>query len=189
MIMKQNLIPEQKVLEEVIKSISEGIDINAALIKPQSSLIKDLGAESLDFLDINYRLEQTFGIKMARRSVLDHMEEMFGEETAIDSDGKLTGKAAKVFAFRYDGSGHQIQAGTDMDELPSMVTVKSITEVVMNLLDTLPEKCPGCGASNWVLQDETHIQCGACGEPATFTNGDELTEIWLKGVQDSEKIF
>ncbi len=27
--MKQNLIPEQRVLEEVIKSISEGIDINA----------------------------------------------------------------------------------------------------------------------------------------------------------------
>ncbi len=67
------------------------------IIKPQSSLIKDLGAESLDFLDINYRLEQTFGIKMARRSVLDHMEELFGEETAIDSDGKLTDKAAKVW--------------------------------------------------------------------------------------------
>jgi acyl carrier protein len=187
--MKQNLIPEQRVQEEVIKSISEGIDINAKIIKPQSSLIKDLGAESLDFLDINYRLEQTFGIKMARRSVLDHMEELFGEETAIDSDGKLTGKAAKVFTFRYDGSGKEIQAGMDMDELPSMVTVESITEVVMNLLDTLPEKCPGCGASNWGLQDETRIQCGSCGEPASFTNGDELTEIWLKRVQESENIF
>jgi acyl carrier protein len=187
--MKQNLIPEQKVLEEVIKAISEGIDINPKNIKPESSLIKNLGAESLDFLDINYRLEQTFGIKMARRSVVDHMEEMFGEESAIDSDGKLTEKAAKVFAFRYDGSGDAIQAGMDMDELPSMVTVKSIAEVVMNLLDTLPEKCPGCGASNWVLQDETRIHCGSCGEPATFINGDDLTELWLKRVQESEEIF
>ena len=64
--MKQNLIPEQRVLEEVKKAISEGIDINPASVKPESSLMKDLGAESLDFLDINYRLEQTFGIKMAQ---------------------------------------------------------------------------------------------------------------------------
>jgi acyl carrier protein len=187
--MKQNLIPEQKVLEEVIKSISEGIDINPAVIKPQNSLIKDLGAESLDFLDINYRLEQTFGIKMARRSVLDHMEELFGEESAIDSEGKLTDKAAKVLAVRYDGFGNEVKAGMDMDELPSMVTVQSIAEVVMNLLDTLPEKCAGCGASNWALQDETRIQCGSCGEPAGFVNGDDLTEIWLKNVQESKNIF
>jgi hypothetical protein len=77
----------------------------------------------------------------------------------------------------------------DMDELPSMVTVKSIVEVLRNLLDTLPEKCAGCGATNWGIEDGTHIQCLSCGEPAAFTNGDDLTEIWLKRVQDSEKIF
>lgn len=187
--MKQNLILEQRVLEEVVKAISEGIDIKPKLIKAESSLIKDLGAESLDFLDISYRLEQTFGVKMARRSVLDHMEELFGEESAIDSDGKLTQKAARVLALRYDGSGYEPQAGMDMDELPSMVTVKSIAEGVMNLLDTLPEKCADCGAANWILQDGTRIQCGSCGESPTFVNGDDLIQIWLKRVQESEKIF
>ncbi|MGA2402688.1 MAG: phosphopantetheine-binding protein [Syntrophobacteraceae bacterium] len=187
--MKQNLIPEQRVLDEVRKAISEGIDINPARVEPESSLITDLGAESLDFLDINYRLEQTFAIKMARRSVLDHMEELFGEETAIDSDGKLTDKAARVLAIRYDGSGKQIQAGMDMDDLPAMVTVSSIVEGVMSLLDSLPEKCVNCGAANWGLQDETLITCGACGEAGTFTNGDDLIQIWLKQVQENEKIF
>lgn len=186
--MKQNLIPEQKVLAEVVKSISEGIDINPKTIKPENSLIKDLGAESLDFLDINYRLEQTFGIKMARRSVVDHVEELFGEESAIDSDGKLTEKAAKVFSIRYDGTGYQFQGGMDMDELPAFVTVRSIADGVMNLLDTLPEKCE-CGASNWVLEDKSKIKCGSCGEAAAFTNGDDLIEIWLKQVQEQKKIF
>ena len=101
---------------------------------------------------------------MARRSVLDHMEELFGEESAIDSDGKLTDKAAAVLALRYDGSGEQIQAGMDMDELPAMVTVSSIAEGVMNLLDSLAEKCVNCGAQNWSLKDETRIHCGSCGE-------------------------
>jgi acyl carrier protein len=187
--MKQDLILEQRVLEEVRKAISEGIDINPASVKPESSLMKDLGAESLDFLDINYRLEQTFGIKMARRSVLDHMEELFGEETAIDSDGKLTDKAAEVLAIRYDGSGYKLNAGMDMDDLPAMVTVSSIVEGVMNLLDTLPEKCINCGAQSWNLHEETRIHCGSCGEVATFTSGDDLIEIWLKHVQENKKIF
>jgi len=187
--MNQNLIAEQRVLEEVRKAISEGIDIDPARIKPESSLMKDLGAESLDFLDINYRLEQAFGIKMARRSVLDHMEELFGEETAVDSEGKLTDKAAAILAMRYDGSESAISAGMDMDDLPEMVTVSSIAEMVMNLLDTLPEKCTGCGAQNWTLKKETLIECGSCGEGAAFTNGDDLIAAWLKQVQESRKIF
>ncbi len=187
--MNQNLIAEQKVLEEVRKAVSEGIDIDPARIKPESSLMKDLGAESLDFLDINYRLEQTFGIKMARRSVLDHMEELFGEETAVDSEGRLTEKAARILSMRYDGSGSVISAGMDMDDLPAMVTVGSIAEMVMNLLDTLPENCTGCGAQSWTLKEETLIECGSCGEPAAFTNGDDLIEAWLKQIQESKKIF
>src|ERR1700690_2947571 len=107
--MAQNIVTEEKVIGEVKKAVAETLSSDADAIQPDSSLIKDLGAESLDFLDINYRLEQTFGIKMARRSVLDHMEELFGEESAIDSDGKLTDKAAAVLALRYDGSGEQIQ--------------------------------------------------------------------------------
>lgn len=187
--MKQNLIAEQRVMEEVKRAIAEGIDIDPAGIKPESSLMKDLGAESLDFLDINYRLEQTFGIKMARRSVIDHMEELFGEESAIDSDGKLTGKAAEVLAMRYDGPGAQIRSGMDMDELPVMVTVASMAEGVANLLDTLPESCTNCGARDWTLGEETRIACGSCSEPASFTSGDDLIEAWLKQVQEDKKIF
>ncbi len=187
--MKQQFIPEQRVMEEVKKAIAEGIDIDPAGITPESSLMKDLGAESLDFLDINYRLEQTFGIKMARRSVIDHMEELFGEESAVDADGKLTAKAARVLAMRYDGSSDLIQAGMDLDELPVTVTVSSLAEVVGGLLDTLPETCTGCGAKNWTLSEETRIACGACSEPASFTSGDDLIESWLKQVQEERKIF
>jgi acyl carrier protein len=186
--MKQTLIPEQKILEEVKKAISEGLDIAAKRVKPESSLIKDLGAESLDFLDINYRIEQTFGIKMARHSVMEHMEEMFGEESAIDSNGKLTDKAVKVLGRRFNNAGGELYAGMDMDELPSQVTVQSIVEGVFSLLDSLPESCT-CGAQSWKLEDETRIQCGACGESAAFANGDDLIDNWLAEVQEQEKIF
>ncbi len=90
--MKQNLITEETVFAELKKAIVETLRVDENAIKPESSLIKDLGAESLDFLDINYRLEQTFGIKMARHFILEHIEEMFGEGSAIDENGQLTDK-------------------------------------------------------------------------------------------------
>jgi ribosomal protein S27AE len=91
--------------------------------------------------------------------------------------------------MRYDGSGYKLNAGMDMDDLPAMVTVNSIVEGVMNLLDTLPEKCVNCGAQGWNLHEETRIHCGSCGEAATFTNGDDLIQTWLKQVQENKKIF
>jgi acyl carrier protein len=176
-------------LEEVKKAISEGLDIGAKRVKPESSLIKDLGAESLDFLDINYRLEQTFGIKMARHSIMEHMEEMFGEESAIDADGKLTEKAVKVFSLRFNNAGGELYAGMDMDELPGQVTVQSIADGVGNLLDSLPESCTNCGAQSWKVEEETRIQCSACSEFAAFANGDDLIDKWLTDVQEQQKIF
>ncbi len=187
--MKQNFISEQQVLGEVKKAISEGLDIDPAGVKPESSLIRDLGAESLDFLDINYRLEQTFGIKMARHTILEHMEEMFGEESAIDSDGKLTEKASRILGVRYNDSAFHIEPGMDMDELPAMVTVQSIVDGVMSLLDSIADQCSNCGNKTWKLEDETHIQCSSCGEAAIFTNGDDLIDHWLKEVQEKEKVF
>ena len=187
--MKQTLIRDRRVMNEVRKAISEGIDIDPALVVPEASLIKDLGAESLDFLDINYRLEQTFGIKMARHSVLEHMEEMFGEESAIDSDGKLTEKAVKVLSLRFNNSGDQLKVGMEMDELPSLVTVQSIADGVISLLETLPENCPNCGQQAWKIEKESRIQCGSCSEPAPFTNGDDLIDQWLGQVREKEKLL
>lgn len=77
--MKQNVISEATVLEELKKAIAQTLKLDKDTIQADHSLVKDLGAESLDFLDVDYRLEQTFGIKMARHFVLEHIEEMFGE--------------------------------------------------------------------------------------------------------------
>jgi acyl carrier protein len=64
--MKQNLVTEEKVIDAVKDAVAETLSIEKDTINADSSLINDLDAESLDFLDINYRIEQTFGIKMAR---------------------------------------------------------------------------------------------------------------------------
>jgi acyl carrier protein len=188
--MKQDLISEGTVLEEVKKATAETLNIDKASIAPESSLIGDLGAESLDFLDINYRLEQAFGIKMARHFVLEHVEEMFGEGSAIDENSQLTEKAVDLLKIRLgENLPADLHAGMDMDAVPSLITVQSIAKGVMDILDSLPEKCTSCGAAAWKTDGSTRIVCGSCGEAAAFTNGDDLIKAWLTKVQDEKKIF
>jgi len=187
--MEQNFITEGKVFEEMKKAIVETLRADENSIKPESSLIKDLGAESLDFLDINYRLEQTFGIKLARHFVLEHIEEMFGEGSAIDENGKLTEKAIQLLKIRFGDNAPDLTAGTDMDEIPALITVQSLARGVLDIINTLPEKCSNCGNSAWQSEDGTRIKCGSCGEYAVFTDGDELIRQWLTNTQKEKKIF
>jgi acyl carrier protein len=50
--------------DTVVNIISETCDIPRATIKPDSHAIDDLGIDSLDFLDIAFAIDKTFGIKM-----------------------------------------------------------------------------------------------------------------------------
>jgi acyl carrier protein len=187
--MKQNVITEATVLEELRKALAETLRVDKDSIRADHSLMKDLGAESLDFLDINYRLEQTFGIKMARHFVLEHIEEMFGEGSAIDENNQLTEKAIALMKIRLgDNLPVELRPGMDMDEIPPLVTVEGMVTVVMDILDTLLEKCGSCGQSAWKDENSTRIKCGSCGADATFTDGDTLIEEWLAKVQEEKKI-
>ncbi len=191
--MSQKIVSEDKVLEELKKAVVETLRVDESAIKPESSFINDLEAESLDFLDINYRLEQAFGIKMARHFVLEHIEEMFGEGTAIDENGQLTEKAIDLLKIRFtdeaSGDISDLKPGMDMDEVPVLITVQSMTRGVMDILDTLPEKCTACGNSAWQGDNDVRVKCGSCGEYAVFTNGDDLIKGWLTKVQEEKKIF
>ncbi|UCE72102.1 MAG: hypothetical protein JSV11_11935 [Nitrospiraceae bacterium] len=187
--MSQNLITEEKVFEELKKAIVETLRVDENDIKPESSLIHDLGAESLDFLDINYRLEQAFGIKMARHFVLEHIEEMFGEGTAIDENGQLTEKAIQLLKIRFGEDMPELKPGMDMDEVPSLVTAQSIAQGVMDILESIPDQCSKCSSTAWKTDDGTHVACGSCGEAAAYANGDDLIKEWLTNVQEEKKIF
>jgi acyl carrier protein len=53
-----------QVLAGVRECLAESLALAPNEIKPQSRLIDDLGADSLDFLDILFSLEQRFALKL-----------------------------------------------------------------------------------------------------------------------------
>ncbi len=187
--MKQELVKEERVLQELKKNIAESLRIEPDSIRPESSLVEDLGAESLDFLDINYRLEQIFGIRMARHFVLEHVEEIFGEGSAIDGSGRLTEKGAELLKIRLGDHHPGLGPGMELDQVTALITVRSLARGVLDILDSLPGSCAYCAKSAWVSEDGARIRCGSCGKGAAFGTGDDLIKEWLRKVQEEKKIF
>jgi acyl carrier protein len=186
--MKQKLVTEENVLAEVQKNIAETLRVQVDQVTPEKSLIRDLGAESLDFLDMNYRLEQTFGIRTARHFVVEHIEAMFGEGAAVDENGQLTEKGVQLLKLRL-GDHHDWQRGMELEEVPALITVRSVANAVTDILATLPGQCTHCGRDEWKSDDGIRVHCGGCGKPAAYASGDDLVKDWLQRVQEEKKIF
>jgi acyl carrier protein len=57
-------LPMSSTFDTVSNIIAETCDIPRENIKPESHAINDLGIDSLDFLDVAFAIDKTFGIKM-----------------------------------------------------------------------------------------------------------------------------
>ena len=60
------MISPNEVYTNVTKVLVEALGVEEDDIKPSAALQADLGAESIDFLDIAFRIEREFGIKIPR---------------------------------------------------------------------------------------------------------------------------
>lgn len=184
----QNLISREKVMSELRMAVADTLRLDETAVESGHSLVYDLAAESLDFLDINYRMEQAFGIKMARHFVLEHAEEVFGEGSMVDELGRLTHRGVSLLQRRYpEAAISDEMVGVDMGEVPGLITVDAIADTVMGLLATLPRECR-CGATGWSTADGTHIVCSACREPAEFVDGDRQIRTWLRAAETEDPL-
>jgi len=76
-----------EIFEKVREVLVDALGVDDDEVTPEATLVGDLGAESIDFLDIVFRLEKAFDIKIPRG-------ELFPENLTADSnyvqDGVVT---------------------------------------------------------------------------------------------------
>ena len=78
---------KEEIYDKIKVALVDALGVDEDEIKPEATLVGDLGAESIDFLDIVFRLEKSFDIKIPRG-------ELFPEDVLTDQkyvqDGKVT---------------------------------------------------------------------------------------------------
>src|SRR5436305_326298 len=81
------------VYPKVSEVIADALACDEEKVKPDASLIEDLGAESIDFLDIVFRLERTFKVKIPRGKLIEDargsLSESEFEKGGVVSDAGL----------------------------------------------------------------------------------------------------
>jgi acyl carrier protein len=186
--MANPFITRQRIEDEVRQAIATTLRKDPAEVGLDRSIVKDLGATSIDFLDVNFRLESAFGIRLATQLLLDHVEEELGEGTAIDKEDRITAAAAALLR-RHLGELPGLEAGLYAEEIPAFVTPEVLVKSVAAIADRLPGRCTLCGQAAWKCDDGAKVLCGACGKPAVYPDGDELTRRWIREFERENQPF
>lgn len=77
----------EEIFEKVQAALVDALGVDDDEVTPEATMVGDLGAESIDFLDIVFKLEKAFGINIPR-------EELFPDDILTNAsyvkDGKVT---------------------------------------------------------------------------------------------------
>jgi acyl carrier protein len=76
---------KEEVLEKVTAALVDALGVDDDEVTPDATMVGDLGAESIDFLDIVFRLEKAFGIEIPR-------SELFPEDILTSAEYVKEGK-------------------------------------------------------------------------------------------------
>jgi len=60
--------PENKIFENIKSILSDALEVEPEIVTPGSLVIDELGAESIDILDISFRIEKTFNLDLSNQS-------------------------------------------------------------------------------------------------------------------------
>jgi acyl carrier protein len=77
----------EEVFEKVRTALVDALGVDDDEVTPEATMVGDLGAESIDFLDIVFRLEKAFGIEIPRAELFPDDVLTSGEYV---QDGKVT---------------------------------------------------------------------------------------------------
>lgn len=125
----------QQIEERVAQALVQALGVSRDRITPSTSLVGDLEAESIDFLDLVFRLEKDFGIEIPRG-------ELFPQELLRDPSmvrqGTLTAEGAAALRQRFaftDASA--LKEGVGIEELMTdLLTVRLIVDYVESKLSS-----------------------------------------------------
>ena len=126
------MLASEEIYGKVTRVLVQALNVDEEDITPAASLQGDLGAESIDFLDIVFRLEKTFNIKIPRG-------ELFPEDVLSNAqyvqDGKVTAEGLKLLKERMPFADlTKFEADPRVTNFGNLLTVQDMVNYVQSKL-------------------------------------------------------
>ena len=119
------------VFPKVAATMADALGCDLEKVKLDASLIDDLSAESIDFLDIVFRLERTFKVKIPRGKIV---EEARGElsESQFDQGGIVSEAGlARLKSFLSEVPAERFKSSMKVAEIPRLFTTETFCKMVI----------------------------------------------------------
>jgi len=120
---------QEEIYNKVSATLVEALNVEEDDIKPTATLQGDLGAESIDFLDIVFRLEREFGIKIPRGELFP--ESIFQGDPEFVQNGRVTVKGLEELRSKMPFADlSQFERNPEVRNLSDLFTVQLIARYI-----------------------------------------------------------
>jgi acyl carrier protein len=123
---------KDEILGKVRAILVDALGVDDDEVTEQSTLMGDLGAESIDFLDIVFRLEKTFGIKVPQEELMPQ-QIISNPEYVTDKRFNAAGIAALRKAMPHADLS-TLEKNPEIEKFSDVFTVGTIVKFVESKL-------------------------------------------------------
>ncbi|MDO4585963.1 MAG: acyl carrier protein [Planctomycetia bacterium] len=124
---------KEEILAGVTNVLVDALAVDEEEVKPEATLVDDLGAESIDLLDIVFNLEKTFDIKIDRGELIP--EDLLNN-TDFVQEGKLTDAGLNELRRRIPFADLETFAKNPMvQNITKVLTVNDMCHIVESKLN------------------------------------------------------
>jgi acyl carrier protein len=164
---------------EFARIVGESLRIDPALVRPPARL-DELGAESIDLVEIALEVENAFSIVMPEGTVLDAARDVLGHEAVI-ADGGITPAASQLLTQRMpEVAPARLAPGTPVAEVNRVfLGVDVWLRLIAGVIAASPRACPSCGGG-LVQGTPGRVRCPGCQQEHPLPSGDELNRAWVR---------
>lgn len=152
---------DNEIMNKIKAIIGKIVLMSPDEISDDASLVDDIGMESIDFLDVAFRLEETFGISLPRQGLIQRFADRFGKDGLV-KDRKITPKGLRLLKLGFpEVDPSRMTEGMTEDEVLSLVTIQSYHNQVKRGLEVAhwrPEQCDKCQATELNPADKDKLE-------------------------------
>lgn len=122
-----------EIIEKVKETLVDALGVDDDEVTEAATLVDDLGAESIDFLDIVFRLEKNFSIKIPRGELFP---ENLTADASLVADGQVTEDGIAALRQKMPHADVDAFAGDPrVENIQGMFTVTMIVNFIENKLN------------------------------------------------------
>ncbi len=119
------------ILPKVAEIIADALGCDLEEVQPTASLITDLGGESIDFLDIVFRLEREFKVKIPRGKIVEDARGPLAE-AEFEKGGVVTPEGeTRLREFLSEVPADRLKSPIKSAEIPKLFTVETFAKMII----------------------------------------------------------